>query len=390
MARKKSKLRRAISPRHLRWMASRALISAAPALRRPLNFHGRAISVAAAAERLLFEDAMVVDRPFSAEDVDFIRSSCREHDGPAEPDYWAAPWRFSTAYYLLNDVEMLSHTGCLADVAGRGLISADGAPENWNRDKLALLRAADPIAGTALTVRRYTNYFHFMLEAAMPLVAYFEHADKLDGPHSIVSAPVGPGFARETLKAIAARYGARLVELPKGSKARLENVATYVRRTPCSDWPMARPETAAALRDALLAHFGRQIDPSAGRRLYLRRGASKIRNLRNDDDFTALATEDGFEILEPASANLADQVQRTAEADRILAVHGAALANLIFARPGAALVEVFAQDFCKSVYMMLARQLGLTHFRVVSGPGDYQQNFTADLPKIKSQLQRAA
>lgn len=386
MARKKGRLRQELSPRRLRWRASRALIAAAPFLRRPLNFHGSAVSIEAAAERMLFEDVLLIDRPFGQDEIDFIETRCGEHDGAAAPEYWLSPWRFSTAYHLLNDVEMLSHTGCLADRAGRGLVTWDGQPENWNRDKIALLSDAAPVEGVSLTVRRYTNYFHFMLEAAMPLVAYFEHEARAEGPHSIVSAPIAAGFVRETLQAIAKRYGAGFIEQKKGEKARLERAVAYIRRSPCSDWPMARPETAAALRDALLAHFGQSLDPAARRRLYLRRGQAKIRNLANGAALEAMALERGFEVLEPAAFNLADQARLPAESEKILAVHGAALANLLFARPGAEVVEIFAEDFCKSVYMMLARQLGLRHRRVLSGAGDYAQNFEADLEAVAAAL----
>ena len=389
MGRKKSALRRAVSPRQLRWRASRALICAAPFLRRPLNFHGSAVSIAEAAQTHLFEDAMIVDRPFDEAETRFVAERAREHDGPAEPEYWRAPWRFSVDYHLLGAVEMLSHTGCLADLQGRGLVTTDGAQENWNRDKIALLSSAAPVEAVALPVRRYTNYFHFMLEAAMPLVAYFEHPARAFGPHAIVSAPISAGFVRDTLKAIAQRYQAAFVELSPRSKVRLEKAVAYVRRSPCSDWPMARPETASALRGALLSYFGSETNPDPVRRLYLKRGHGKIRNLTNAADLDALAMRRGLEILEPASENLLQQIKFAAEAELILAVHGAALANLLFAKPDAEVVEVFSEDFCKSVYLMLARQLGLRHRPVICGAGDYRQNFQIDLEKLDSVLAEA-
>ncbi|MEM9726912.1 MAG: glycosyltransferase family 61 protein, partial [Pseudomonadota bacterium] len=385
MARKKSAWRRAIAPRRLRWSASRALVFAAPSLRRPLNFHGRARSYEAAARREIFEDAHVVERPLSEAERRFVQERARANDGSAVEAYWQAPWRFSVRYFELSDVEMLAHTGCLADSGGAGLLTETGAPENWNRDKIALLSKSAPVEGTALPVRRYSNYFHFMLEAALPLTAYLErHGPGVDAV-TLVSAPGSAGFVAPTLDALARRYGARHLPLRRGAKAPLERAVVWRRSSPCSDWPMARRETAQALRAALLDEAP-AMRGGEGRRLYLRRSGAKIRNLQNAAEVSALAAAHGFETLEPSAGNLMDQARVTGEASQILAVHGAALANLIFAPKGSRVVEILASDFCKSVYLMLSRQLDLDHHLVVGGAGDYRQNFAADLTAVEAAL----
>lgn len=385
MARDKSDWRRAIAPRELRWRASRALVAAAPALRRPLNFYGAAISMEQAATAHLLTETHTVTEGFTEAEQRFVQERCRKHDGPAREAYWRAPWTYATDFHLISEVEMLGHTGVLAAPAAGALISETGQAENRNRDKIALLKTGAAPAERALPVRRYSNYFHFMLEAALPLTAYLEvHGGA--GPHVIVSPPIGPGFIRGTLEALSARYGARLIELRADEKIPLAEAVAWRRTTPCSDWPMARRETAAALQAALLAWGGERLDPEAGRRLYLRRGKEKIRNLTNAEAVDRLAAEKGYEVLEPASKNLARQAALPAGADRIFAVHGTALANLIFAKRGAVVTELFAEDFCKSVYMNLCRQLGLTHQAVLSPPGDYRQNFEANLAGLTAAL----
>lgn len=385
MARKKSAWRRAIAPRRLRWTASRALVAAAPFLRRPLNFHGRARSFEAAAAREIFEDAHVVERPLSDAERRFVEERARPNDGPAVAAYWQAPWRFSVRYFELSDVEMLAHTGCLADRRSAGLLTETGDPENWNRDKIALLRETDPVEGIALPVRRYSNYFHFMLEAALPLTAYLERHGGGEDAVTLVSAPGSAGFVAPTLNALARRYGARHLPLRRGAKAPLERAVVWRRSSPCSDWPMARRETAQALRAALL-DAAPATESGECRRVYLRRGGAKIRNLENAAALDALAASHGFETLEPSARNLTDQARLAGEAAQILAVHGAALANLIFAPPGARVVEILASDFCKSTYLMLSRQMALDHHLVVSGAGDFRQNFVADLEAVEAAL----
>lgn len=382
MGRRKSALRRAVSPRHLRWRASRALALAAPRLSRRLNFYGAGVAIEDVATAEAFAERQDVEARLSDAQIAFIRHRAQAQDGPAEPRYWEAPWRFERRFFLTPDALMLGHTGRLAAGDGLALITEDGAPENWNRDKLAVLRETAPVAATALPVRKFSNYFHFMLEGAAPLTAYFESGAAAGRPHAIVSAPIGAGFARATLKAVAARYGAEFIELRSMEKKRLAQAVVWTRRTPCSDWHMARPETAAALRAALLAGAPAPSDAIPAAKLFLRRAPGKIRNLSNAEAFEDLARSRGYAALTPASGNLTAQVAGCAAAERILAVHGAALANLLFAKPGAEVVEVFAADFCKSVYLALAASLGLTHHFSIGGPGDYRQNFEADLASI--------
>jgi hypothetical protein len=48
---------------------------------------------------------------------------------------------------------------------------------------------------------------------------------------------------------------------------------------------------------------------------------------------------------------------------------------LLFARPGATVIEIFPEDCVKSTYLWLARRLGLNYRALVGGPGDYRQAF---------------
>ena len=83
----------------------------------------------------------------------------------------------------------------------------------------------------------------------------------------------------------------------------------------------------------------------------------------------------GFETFEPASGNHREQVETFRNADVVVAVHGAALTNLMFCRPGTLVVELFAEDHVKSTYLWLAHRLGLRHVAVVGTPGDLNQGF---------------
>ena len=73
-------------------------------------------------------------------------------------------------------------------------------------------------------------------------------------------------------------------------------------------------------------------------------------------------------------------------ADEIVAVHGAGLTNLLFCRPGTRVIEIFPENFVKSTYFWLARQLGLEYHYLIGGSGDYDQCFEAGADRLDALL----
>jgi capsular polysaccharide biosynthesis protein len=67
-------------------------------------------------------------------------------------------------------------------------------------------------------------------------------------------------------------------------------------------------------------------------------------------------------------------VRRFGEADIIVAVHGPALANLIFARPGTTVLELFPENGVKSRFLWLATRMGL-NYRALLGKAEPKQAF---------------
>ena len=106
------------------------------------------------------------------------------------------------------------------------------------------------------------------------------------------------------------------------------------------------------------------------------RGSARLRRLINEQAVVAALDAAGFETFEPASGNHREQVETFRNADVVVAVHGAALTNLMFCRPGTLVVELFAEDHVKSTYLWLAHRLGLHHVAVVGTPGDLNQGFS--------------
>jgi hypothetical protein len=76
------------------------------------------------------------------------------------------------------------------------------------------------------------------------------------------------------------------------------------------------------------------------RRLYVGRGNSNRRRLANEAQITEHAARYGFENVSMDGRTVADQARLFAEAAFIIAPHGAALTNILFATPDARVLEL--------------------------------------------------
>src|SRR5262249_44059425 len=116
------------------------------------------------------------------------------------------------------------------------------------------------------------------------------------------------------------------------------------------------------------------------------RGNVKMRRLLNEAELEEIAAARGFGRFEAVSGNHAEQVARFGNADVIVSVHGAGFTNLLFARPGAAVVELFPQNCVKSSYLWLSNRLHLHHYPLLGTVGDYHQSFRVDPDRFAAKL----
>ena len=118
----------------------------------------------------------------------------------------------------------------------------------------------------------------------------------------------------------------------------------------------------------------------------LGRAGTGSRQLANGAELVAAvaARFPGVDVTEvaPSLANVEDTVAAVAAADVVLSPHGAGLNNILFARRGAAVVEVgfLQEDFhLPSDYACLARNLGLHYWLVLPADGSYGGPLTLDV-----------
>lgn len=123
-------------------------------------------------------------------------------------------------------------------------------------------------------------------------------------------------------------------------------------------------EALVALRAGLLPAAGA---PPADRRLFVSRGNHGTRRLSNEADLVAQAMARGYEVVEPQLFDLAGQARLFDTAACVVGVKGAALANLLFCRPGAACLVLSPGDFPDPFFWDLAGHAGVSYAELFGG-----------------------
>jgi hypothetical protein len=119
---------------------------------------------------------------------------------------------------------------------------------------------------------------------------------------------------------------------------------------------------------ACIRELGRMLAEGLGvvgrgsRRIYISRRKTGTRTIQNEDELERLLESFGFETHYMETYPLAKQGQILADAEIVVAPHGAGLANLLFARPGAQVIEIVpAGRYNATCYPEKSRILGLRH-----------------------------
>ncbi len=112
------------------------------------------------------------------------------------------------------------------------------------------------------------------------------------------------------------------------------------------------------LRESFLPH---KADSSPQTRLYISRSQARYRRVENEDEVVGLLSGYGFIPVRLEEHSFAEQIALFANADVIVAPHGAGLTNLLWCRPGTRVLELFSPDYVNVCYWAMANQLGLDY-----------------------------
>ncbi|CAB4935616.1 unannotated protein [freshwater metagenome] len=221
-------------------------------------------------------------------------------------------------------------------------------------------RPSTRIDGSALVVgaKAADGYFHWMTEIVPRLVA--GRRDDRARAMPVVMRPTGHEYQRETLRWLGVEP--TVVETP----------IVEIERAIVPTFPihLKRGGRYSGELVELVREFAGTVAPrhegETPRRLYVSRRDARHRHVANEDEVEAALTREGFACVTLTGTPVPEQIRMFEQAEVVVAQHGAGLTNLLFARPGTRVVELYPRGFiAPSPFWMLASLAGLDYSMMV-------------------------
>ena len=146
-------------------------------------------------------------------------------------------------------------------------------------------------------------------------------------------------------------------------------------------------EMASTIKNCLAENDapGESCEGKRGRRIYISRKAAAHRKLANEAELDRDLAACGFESHSFESIDFSQQVRLMRDAEVIVAVHGAALANLIFARPGTPVIEICPINrYNPDCFPRVSQKMGLRHASVMASSTRFRQQLQVDLSDVRA------
>jgi capsular polysaccharide biosynthesis protein len=106
-----------------------------------------------------------------------------------------------------------------------------------------------------------------------------------------------------------------------------------------------RPDVMCRLAEHLVEQAGRNRgDQVSGERLYVTRSDAARRRIANEREVRELLQDHGFSTMACSELSIPEQIRHFARATHVVGAHGAGLANVMFCRPGARVLEIATPD----------------------------------------------
>jgi capsular polysaccharide biosynthesis protein len=209
-----------------------------------------------------------------------------------------------------------------------------------------------------------------------------------DAPVTFVRAvednPVSIAFA-EGMRRLG--LASQVVELGRGDSAEAESYLHAEALASSGEHRYAMAEVTPLMHEIFAAAYADRPEPApGGKRVYLTRGSAKLRQVEGEEELIGLLRERGFHIFESRWDNHPEQLRVFSEYDVLLGVHGAGLANVIFAKPQSRLVEIFAGDARKTTGLFWASCAGADYTPLFGGNEGDRQSFAIDPKALVREL----
>ncbi|WP_167350811.1 glycosyltransferase family 61 protein [Methylobacterium variabile] len=222
------------------------------------------------------------------------------------------------------------------------------------------------------------NYYHWMIFfiARMGLLAASEPARK---NYTILLPDYLDPVQRQSAEVVAAHYGIPIARICDGTVVEVDELL----------FPYQRYSFGVDPHPAIMATFAiikRELsDAKAGgaAKIYITRADSNFRKLDNEAEVEKFLTDRGFQIVRFTGLSLSQQIAIMANARFIVAPHGAGLTNIVFANPGARLLELHSPNHIAWCMKNLAT-LTDVEYGFVMGQATDGDRYRVDMDEVRA------
>jgi len=250
------------------------------------------------------------------------------------------------------------------------------------------------LAGRAgvLTIGGGDNFFHFLFDACPRIHLLHKAGYSLTELDAIVVNQCEKPFHNELLDLLDVPRSTRVECRPGFSLRADELIVPSIQPTDYHpSWLFSY------VRNTLLPRaVGNPAAASSPVRIHISRAKAAGRRVRNNSALQRLLGRYGFTRVVLEQLSVQEQIAMVARADVIVGEHGAGLSHLVFARPGARVVELASPYWPYTMFRHIAAWSGVAYGVVYSqcrnvGAGrgylDYMADFLVDLAELREVFQ---
>lgn len=253
---------------------------------------------------------------------------------------------FGHADYTIAEGRMIHMKDAFVFGRDVAVVTSDG---DYNLEDLGTLRFADPGRSDSAAYEGYLprpkklsgtlgvlafgacsgNYYHFLIDCLPKL----RHLEMSGASIDRYYAPYRYEFSRQLFQ-LMGLPASRIVSARELSHVTADDV--YVPQpleTP-------RPADMRYLFETMSRQSWSKTDGQPEGLVYISRANARVRRVLNESEVISALTRRGFQCVQLEGMPLVQQIQLFQQAKTIVAPHGAGLANMVFAQPGATVIEI--------------------------------------------------